>query len=73
MISCIAEYERSLIAERIRAGMAHAKDMGKHIGRPHDRASTYEVKTLRAQSVGMSDIAAQLGISQRTAYNLLQA
>lgn len=73
IISCMAEYERSLIAERVRAGMAHAKGKGKHVGRPHVRASADEVKTLRAQGFGMSDIAAQLGISQRTAYNLLQA
>lgn len=34
MIAALAEFERSLISERTRAGMAAAKLRGKHVGRP---------------------------------------
>ncbi len=34
MLAALAEFERELISERTRAGMAAAKRNGKHIGRP---------------------------------------
>ncbi|WP_345770914.1 recombinase family protein [Brucella intermedia] len=34
MIAALAEFERSLISERTKAGMAAAKLRGKHVGRP---------------------------------------
>ncbi len=34
IVGAVAQFERDLIAERVRAGMAHAKSLGKHIGRP---------------------------------------
>lgn len=34
MMGALAEFERGLIAERTRAGMAAAKKRGKHVGRP---------------------------------------
>ncbi|NKJ40305.1 recombinase family protein [Rhizobium sp. SG570] len=34
MMAALAEFERSLISERTRAGMAAAKENGQHIGRP---------------------------------------
>src|SRR5262249_33703239 len=34
MMGALAEFERSLIAERTRAGMKAAKRRGKHVGRP---------------------------------------
>jgi len=34
LMASFAQFERSLIAERVRAGMARAKRQGKHVGRP---------------------------------------
>jgi DNA invertase Pin-like site-specific DNA recombinase len=34
IMASLAEFERALIAERIRAGMARAKAQSKHVGRP---------------------------------------
>ena len=34
IMASLAEFERALIAERVRAGMARAKAQGKHVGRP---------------------------------------
>jgi DNA invertase Pin-like site-specific DNA recombinase len=33
-MASLAEFERALIAERVKAGMARAKAQGKHVGRP---------------------------------------
>ena len=35
ILAALAEFERELISERTKAGMAAAKRNGKHIGRPH--------------------------------------
>ena len=34
IMASLAEFERALISERVRAGMARAKTQGKHVGRP---------------------------------------
>ncbi len=45
MIAALAEFERSLISERTKAGMAAAKLRGKHIGRPRRDKSVQTSKT----------------------------
>ena len=35
MLGVFAEFERAIIQERVRAGIARAKAQGKHCGRPH--------------------------------------
>jgi DNA invertase Pin-like site-specific DNA recombinase len=37
MLGVFAEFERAMIAERVRAGLARARSEGKHIGRPSIR------------------------------------
>jgi DNA invertase Pin-like site-specific DNA recombinase len=47
ILGAIAEFERGLIAERVRAGMAEAKRHGKHVGRPvpiWDRGKACEMR-----------------------------
>ena len=34
VIAAVAEFERDIIVERVKAGMANAKKKGKHVGRP---------------------------------------
>jgi DNA invertase Pin-like site-specific DNA recombinase len=45
MIAALAEFERSLISERTKAGMAAAKLRGKHVGRPPRIKPTQASKT----------------------------
>lgn len=45
MIAALAEFERSLISERTKAGMAAAKLRGKHVGRPPRMKPTQASKT----------------------------
>ena len=47
IFALLAQYERKLLSERVRAGMAHAKSKGKHVGRPPtDKKRIEEVKRL---------------------------
>ncbi len=40
MVGAIAEFERNVISERTKAGMAAARRRGRHVGRPPKLAST---------------------------------
>jgi len=71
IIGAIAELERSLIVERVRAGMRRARLEGRHIGRRPlelDRAAI-----LRDRQYGMSlgQIARAHGISRTTAHKVV--
>ena len=50
IFGAIAQFERSLIVERVRAGLAQAKRDGKHLGRPAKRKLTVsEINTIRSE------------------------
>src|SRR6266496_4696266 len=64
IIGAIAELERNLIVERVRAGMRRAKLEGRHIGRPKlifDRAA---ILRDRERGMSLSQIAQAHGISR---------
>jgi DNA invertase Pin-like site-specific DNA recombinase len=69
MMGVIAEFERTLIQERVRAGMARAKREGKHVGRP-PIAPELEERIRAALAVpgrpGVRVIARQLGVNPGT-------
>jgi DNA invertase Pin-like site-specific DNA recombinase len=70
VISAIAEFERSLISERVRSGIAKARAQGKQHGRPKISADTIkEIKRLRKQRKSLNQIAKQLGVSHQTVTN----
>jgi DNA invertase Pin-like site-specific DNA recombinase len=62
IVGAVAQFERDLIAERVRAGMAHARAMGKHIGRPRAKVDVEQITTLRNQNMSLRGIATRLGI-----------
>jgi DNA invertase Pin-like site-specific DNA recombinase len=64
VLAAVAEFERSLIVERVRSGMAQAKRTGKHCGRPTRVWSRDEARKLQAQGMSYRKIAAQLGQSE---------
>jgi DNA invertase Pin-like site-specific DNA recombinase len=68
VLGAVAELERSLIAERVRAGLRHAKAKGKRLGRPAKHVDPAQVAQLRAQGVSWRRIGATLGVSAATAY-----
>lgn len=70
MAAVFAEFERAMIVERTKAGMARARARGAQIGRaPTGDGTVAAIRSLRAQGVSMDKIARQLkvgkGVSQR--------
>jgi len=68
VLGAVAELERSLIAERVRAGLRNARAKGKRLGRPTKPVNAAQIAALRAQGVPWRRIGAQLGVSPATAY-----
>ena len=62
VVGAVAQFERDLIVERVRAGMAHARAMGKRIGRPPAVVDVEKVAQLRAQGLSLREIARTLGV-----------
>ena len=62
VVGAVAQFERDLIAERVRAGIAHARAMGKHIGRPRAQVDVDAVTSLRKQGRSLREIARALNI-----------
>jgi DNA invertase Pin-like site-specific DNA recombinase len=65
----VAELERSLIAERVRAGLRIARTKGKRLGRPRKIADARAIIRLRAEGASWRTISAALGVSTATAFN----
>ena len=73
VLGAVAELERSLIAERVRAGLRNARAKGKRIGRPRVVVNTPQIASLRAQGLSWLAIAKQLGIGEGTVRRAAQA
>jgi len=70
VLGAVAELERSLIAERVRAGLRNARAKGKRLGRPRVAVDAVQVAKLRASGLSWPKIARQLGVSVGTAYQV---
>ena len=73
IMGAVAEFERSLIKERQREGIAKAKQAGKHLGR---RFSLTESQVIEARSmveagVPKAQVAESFGISRQSLYRNL--
>jgi len=70
----VAEFEREVMLERQREGIAKAKADGKYKGRkPTAMAKGDDVRALHAQGVGATEIAERLGIGRASVYRVLGA
>jgi len=72
VLGAVAELERSLIVERVKAGLRNAKAKGKHLGRPHVAVDASRVAALRERGASWPQIAKQLGVGVGTAYRAHQ-
>jgi DNA invertase Pin-like site-specific DNA recombinase len=76
MFSALAEFERSLIRERTRAGLAAAKRIGRTGGRP-PKLTEDDLDAARAMlanpDIGVTQIADRLGVSPATLYRYIPA
>ena len=62
VVGAVAQFERDLIVERVRAGMAHARAMGKRIGRPRAQVDVEQAVRLRGQGISLREIGRALGV-----------
>ena len=62
LLGAFAEFEASLIRERVRAGLRNAKAKGKRLGRP-PTVDGARIKYLRSQGLSLRSIASQIGTS----------
>ena len=72
MMGVFAEFERSMIQERVKAGLNRARAQGKKLGRPKVARSVEKaVLAARAKGTGKRKIARQLGIGVGTVSRIL--
>jgi len=62
IMGSVSQFERDLLAERVRAGIAHARRIGKRIGRPHVPVNAEPIIRLRNEGMSLRKIARKLDI-----------
>jgi DNA invertase Pin-like site-specific DNA recombinase len=67
VLGAVAELERSLIVQRVRAGLRNARAKGKTLGRPRKVVDVARISALRAQGRSWRDIARELGTNTASA------
>ena len=74
MVGAIAQFEREIMLERQREGIAKAKAAGKYKGRaPTAMAKSDEVLTLLKGGMGATEVARNLKIGRASVYRILEA
>jgi len=68
VIGAMAEFERALIQERVKAGLRNARAKGKRLGRPRQFVNGSRVAALRAAGASWRAIARELGVGLATLY-----
>jgi DNA invertase Pin-like site-specific DNA recombinase len=71
VLGAVAELERSLIAERVRAGLRNARAKGKTLGRPRVTVDSARIGCLRSQGRTIREIADELGYSRSLVHKTL--
>jgi DNA invertase Pin-like site-specific DNA recombinase len=64
LLALLAELERNIIVERVKAGVAEARRQGKHCGRPALVWDRNQAQQLRQQGWSWRQIASELGVPQ---------
>jgi len=71
LLGAISEFERSLITERVRAGIRNARDKGRRLGRPPLEVDGGRIARLRANGASLRAISGQLGMSLGSVHRAL--
>ncbi len=66
IIGAMAEFERSLIAERVRAGLRNARAKGKRLGRPRKAVDRARIARRRCSGASWEAIGQELGVGEGT-------
>lgn len=67
IVGAMAEFERALIQERVRAGLKNARAHGKRLGRPRTSVDTAQIAKLRASGASWRQISEKVGVGVGTA------
>jgi putative DNA-invertase from lambdoid prophage Rac len=74
LLAIFAEFEREILRERTRAGLAHARQNGKQLGRPKTAGlQATEVRKLHRAGISKSEIARRLDIGRTSVRRILAA
>jgi DNA invertase Pin-like site-specific DNA recombinase len=74
LLAIFAEFEREILRERTRAGLAHARQNGKRLGRPATAAAhAAEIRKLHRAGISKSEIARRLEIGRTSVRRILGA
>jgi len=73
IISAVAQLERDIIAERVKAGLRRAVANGKKLGRPRLRVDPKAIHGMRNQGLSYREIARRLGVSHPTVMAALKS
>jgi putative DNA-invertase from lambdoid prophage Rac len=72
LLAIFAEFEREILRERTRAGLAHARESGKRLGRPSTAAvHAAEIRKLHRAGVSKSEIARRVQIGRTSVHRIL--
>ena len=70
ILGAVAELERSLIAERVRAGLRNVRAKGKRLGRPRVTVDAHRIGTLRKGRASWAMVCLSKGTAQRALHSL---
>lgn len=73
VLGAVAELERSLIVERVKAGLRNARAKGKRLGRPKRIVDASKIAALRAEGLSWAKIAERLDVGEGTVYRSAQS
>lgn len=74
LLGVFAEFEREILRERVKAGLAQARKRGQRLGRPLSAALLEpKVRQLAAQKVSKAEIARRLSIGRTSVRRILRA
>jgi putative DNA-invertase from lambdoid prophage Rac len=72
LLAVFAEFEREILRERVRAGLAHARQNGKKLGRPITaQLHTDQVRKLYRAGISKAEIARRLEIGRTSVRRIL--
>jgi DNA invertase Pin-like site-specific DNA recombinase len=72
IIGAMAEFEKSLIQERVRAGLRNAVARGIRLGRPKRTVDADQIARLRASGASWREISERLGVGVGTVCRAFQ-
>jgi DNA invertase Pin-like site-specific DNA recombinase len=74
LLAVFAEFEREILRERVRAGLAHARQNGKRLGRPVTAAlHADQIRKLSRAGISKAEIARRLQIGRTSVRRILAA